>query len=294
MHAPSHKLLFLGEDDDDTVPPYHSYNGKWTLLLRLRLFTSHILLAQEMLKDILTDKVMEFLHKAVGADAEPEDLAILDLLDKLRVKVPLPTLDDMLESRTAEPERKYTMGEEIINRFREALAIDIDLKNCQQCKSPSYAAYILTCMHIYCNFCISRLTQYPNGYVCRCGPSVQASTYCNSIPSLYGSALATRDMRNGITIQHMPDAARAGERGLEDWVIAAGHLMPSAKLTAVRSCVANWLNGNPDTKVTIFTQFLGMVDILSSMCLKEGWGHTTVGPICTLLKGLLQGRNRYN
>lgn len=240
------------------------------------MFTSHILLAHEMLQDILTDEVMRSLYASIGDDAQPADYEILELLDKLRGKVPLPTIDDILESTTTEPKQNSSVDEQIINNYQIALSVNTELRNCKQCSASSYSAYILTCTHIHCTFCFPRLAKNQNGVVCRCGPTIQAYTFCSAIPSLYGSALAMRDLVTENTIQQPPNASRADEGTSDKWILAAGHLMPSAKLTAIRSLVANWLNGDPDTKVTIFTQFLGMVDILSCMCLKEGWGHTTV------------------
>jgi hypothetical protein len=75
-----------------------------------------------------------------------------------------------------------------------------------------------------------------------------------------------------------------------DWVALAGHLVPGAKLTAIRTCISAWFKHAAETKVIIFTQFLDMVRILGYMCMKEGWGFTTVRKIysgcvndCTLL-----------
>ncbi|KAL2006287.1 hypothetical protein VTN00DRAFT_9941 [Thermoascus crustaceus] len=58
-----------------------------------------------------------------------------------------------------------------------------------------------------------------------------------------------------------------------DWIPIAGDLMPSAKFTAARNIIADWLAEAPDTKVVIFTQFRSIIHIFSYMCQNEEWGY---------------------
>ncbi|KAG5304769.1 DNA repair helicase RAD5,16, SNF2 family helicase [Histoplasma capsulatum G186AR] len=61
-----------------------------------------------------------------------------------------------------------------------------------------------------------------------------------------------------------------------NWVACVGHLMPGAKLTAISSCLVNWFKNSVETKVVIFTQFLGMAHVLGSMCQENRWGHLSL------------------
>ena len=74
------------------------------------------------------------------------------------------------------------------------------------------------------------------------------------------------------------DNQQLDEKGEDDidWVATAGHLVPGAKLAAIRTLINSWFQDSTETIVIMFTQFLDMVRILSYMCEKEGWGYTTV------------------
>ncbi|EEP75856.1 predicted protein [Uncinocarpus reesii 1704] len=110
------------------------------------------------------------------------------------------------------------------------------------------------------------------GILCSCSSSGQEFTFYQSLPALYNNILE----RQNHPVQISGNETSITDQEENDWISLAGHLMPSAKLTAIQSCVANWLTNSPGTKVTIFTQFRGMVRILSNMCIKQGWGHTTL------------------
>ncbi|KMP00614.1 hypothetical protein CIRG_00756 [Coccidioides immitis RMSCC 2394] len=268
----------LGDDDQFCLSQTH--NGKWPLLLKLRMFTSHLLLSQKVLQDILTDNVMKELRSYVGDDAQADDLKIIHLFDNLLSKQPLPTLDDVLGAKNAVANPRTLSQEDILDRYRTLLNsadCSADVKKCARCKSSPYIAYIASCMHIYCHACITIVSRDRNRVKCSCSLEVHEFTFCDAIPALYHSIMEGED-----PCDDQSSTNRAGskekpeEMGSKNWTSLAGHLMPSAKLTSVRSCVAAWLANDPETKVTIFTQFLGMVEILSSMCVVEGWGHTTL------------------
>lgn len=53
----------------------------------------------------------------------------------------------------------------------------------------------------------------------------------------------------------------------------AGDVLPSAKTRAIKAQLLVWMEEDPDAKIIIYTQFLGMVDILGRMCESEGWGY---------------------
>nr|KMM65811.1 hypothetical protein CPAG_02154 [Coccidioides posadasii RMSCC 3488] len=268
----------LGDDDQFCLSQTH--NGKWPLLLKLRMFTSHLLLSQKVLQDILTDNLMKELRSYVGGDVQADDLKIIHLFDNLLSEKPLPTLADVLGAKNAVANPRTLSQEDILNRYRTLLNsadCSADVKKCARCKSSPYIAYIASCMHIYCHACITIVWRDRNRVKCSCSLEVHEFTFCDAIPALYHSIMEGEDPCDDQSSTNKAGSKeKPEEMGSKNWTSLAGHLMPSAKLTSVRSCVAAWLANDPETKVTIFTQFLGMVEILSSMCVVEGWGHTTL------------------
>ncbi|KAF7585936.1 hypothetical protein BBP40_009842 [Aspergillus hancockii] len=63
--------------------------------------------------------------------------------------------------------------------------------------------------------------------------------------------------------------------------------MSSAKMTKVQKIIASWINGNPDVKIVVFTQFINCVRLLSAMCYNQKWGST-----CLTGKTSLIARNQ--
>lgn len=65
------------------------------------------------------------------------------------------------------------------------------------------------------------------------------------------------------------------------WLDASGDVIPSAKTIAVKSQISKWLDpkhpdGDPSTKIIVFTSFHGMMHILSRIFQLEGWGFVTL------------------
>ncbi|KAI1938582.1 hypothetical protein LOZ66_003385 [Ophidiomyces ophidiicola] len=249
------------------------YTGKWVLLQKLRMYTSHLLLAHSMLKDILTDTMMENLRLSVGSDATATDVEIFNLLNWITKAKALPSVDEAMEAKfiASSLPRCNAKIVQTFGDFLNSSSSGSGLHMCKKCKSSPYMAYIMPCMHIYCKACFPLLPKYEYAAHCVCGERAQDVAFCPAIPSLY----KVFDHNKTAYLSHIgPSLVPAIP--VDNWVTAAGHLMPSAKLTAIHSCVAAWINGSPDTKIVIFTQFLGMVTLLSEMCFKEGWGFATI------------------
>ena len=60
-----------------------------------------------------------------------------------------------------------------------------------------------------------------------------------------------------------------------DWIGFPGAPLPSAKTSATKACILNWLKQAPEAKIIIYTQFLDMIRILQKMCKIERWGFVT-------------------
>ncbi|KAL2377972.1 hypothetical protein RJZ90_006334 [Blastomyces dermatitidis] len=113
--------------------------------------------------------------------------------------------------------------------------------------------------------------------------------FCGSLESLIARATPQSEGNQIVPLnprkrsRGKPNTKGSGSRDPEetvmDWVDRAGHKMPGTKLTAISSCLADWFRRFSRTKVVIFTQFLGMASILSSMCQKNGWGQSAFSRI---------------
>jgi hypothetical protein len=268
------------------------------------MFTSHLLLAQTVLKDILTSGVMLQLRSATASREQPHDVNSMtcDLLEKLLAKDNLPSLDDVQRTDAADSD---TLIAEFRQNLNSCLACGsphemLNLLKCQGCSSWPTAAHITSCLHLYCEVCFQSMREERNELECGCGATVQDTKFCYSIDSVRPETLAnpvfgdrlpkenkqTKNKRGGNVNKDHQKMDDEEEDDL-DWVTFAGHLVPGAKLTAIRTCISAWFKDAAGTKVIIFTQFLDMVRILSYMCMKEGWGFTTVRKIYSRVLTLL-------
>lgn len=64
-------------------------------------------------------------------------------------------------------------------------------------------------------------------------------------------------------------------------------LLYSTKLQAIKNQIAQWLHGNPERKIIVFTQFIGIVHLLHQVCYEELWP-------CGLYHGRLSHKKRKN
>ncbi|KAL4993762.1 hypothetical protein BDV10DRAFT_189697 [Aspergillus recurvatus] len=58
-----------------------------------------------------------------------------------------------------------------------------------------------------------------------------------------------------------------------DWTLACGAKMSSAKLTKIKDIVLKWKRSSKRTKVVIFSQCINFIRILAKMCEEERWGY---------------------
>ena len=57
------------------------------------------------------------------------------------------------------------------------------------------------------------------------------------------------------------------------WIDMKGELLPSAKTTAIKSQILEWLEEDPTCKTIIYVQFIPMAKILGRMAQGEGWDY---------------------
>jgi SNF2 family DNA or RNA helicase len=56
-------------------------------------------------------------------------------------------------------------------------------------------------------------------------------------------------------------------------VTVGGPVLRSAKTRAAEAQIAAWLADDPDAKIIVFTQFIGMLKVMSRICSEREWGH---------------------
>ncbi|PGH31917.1 hypothetical protein GX50_05300 [[Emmonsia] crescens] len=295
-------VMFLEEHDVFSKPagkPKKEYQNKFTMLLRLRMFTSHLLLAQMVLKDFLTISEVQSLRLSISERSEPMDVQICSLLEDLIREQTLQ--ENELEKsssapKTQLPKLQISNLQKLINDFVDDLkspSEEPDKTKCIKCHRSPTSVHLTSCRHIYCQDCAGE-AMIRIGSVCDCGAPVEQTVYWDSLESLIASA-TLRSEGNPIAMMNPRKKSRRKvtrkgsnvevegqkETGI-NWVDYAGHLMPGAKLIAISSCLEGWFKRSSQTKVVIFTQFLEMAHILNSMCQKKDWGcllHTGKTPI---------------
>jgi SNF2 family DNA or RNA helicase len=57
-------------------------------------------------------------------------------------------------------------------------------------------------------------------------------------------------------------------------VSVGGPVLRSAKTKAAEAQIESWLADDPDAKIIVFTQFIGMLKVMSRICTEREWGHT--------------------
>ncbi|PGH19530.1 hypothetical protein AJ80_03865 [Polytolypa hystricis UAMH7299] len=259
--------------------PKSSYNQS-TMLLRLRMFTSHVLLAQVPLKTLLDPDMLATFRAFLGDEPLAEDLEVFENIKKLMAKEPL--LGKQLRNYYS-PMSTTEDSTSILDQFRQILtSMPLNQQNemrdkasCEKCKCQVHSAYVTQCHHLLCIKCYRRGAAVDPEFVCGCNSGITGAEYCRSLSRLIVNRnTGSRGYRTAKRKNHTIVDEMDGDTPMVDWVMEAGHLMPGAKLTATRETVKNWLKQDSTTKIVIFTQFLGMVHILGEMCDKERWQYS--------------------
>lgn len=186
----------------------------------------------------------------------------------------------------------------------------LDRGNCPSCGNYPEEAVITSCKHLYCEECYcllieesSQTDSEENGAAgdskptCRaCKATIDEAAHCGSIDNFKLNPSAAKKKQKvepakkvsrvygsfgpfGLTRQKKSNSNEDDDEPDEDgdWIKAAAHDMPGAKLTKAREIIASWIAEKPNVKIVVFTQFIDFVRILAAMCEKEKWRYTCVG-----------------
>lgn len=233
-----------------------------TLLLYLRMFTSHLLLPQDVIKQILTPQFMQEIEPEVKQSSNKEDIEIFKSLQ-------VSWFENQTEPLGGSGKEKSDAGfstlfESVMGGSKGAT----NIMDCIECHQRKESVFVLSCMHLCCFDCIPKLRQAGDKQIiCRCGLTVSCER-CLDLQKFCGSKAIRR-------------ARSSKSRCIDEFeqdkgVPTISETVLSAKLRAVKLFVSKWLKESPNIKITIFTQFRGMIGAISSICEAEGWRYTTV------------------
>lgn len=286
------------------------------MILKLRMFTSHLLTVQDVLKEIITQNAIKelqlLLENRADADETDPTVSIVTVLTALTSGATPPEPPGTLEPKGLWGDQSAETRTKLITQFRkvmtdlhysEAWDERLTRTTCPSCGSVPLDACVTSCMHLYCEECLLILDQCAQEQgstqrICAsCGEDIVETAQCGSVddlnidstpPSSQSSrgnkksrSTKNKGQKRKRTSEHNDDPDNSDDEF--DWIPVAAHLMPSAKLTAMTETIAHWIEADPETKIVVFTQFQAVIRIVSAICQREEWGYTCVrtpGSIC--------------
>ena len=268
------------------------YQQVFVLLLRLRQLTGHILLIQKTLTELLEAEDIERLWRLTEENPKsPDEENLCRLLqqgiesarNEQRAGQENPglaqgthSLKDGLNVPTGNPGvakqfRGYLKSLREDGRWEKVNEKCL----CHACGGVPSNPYITSCMHIYCYDCLQAMafSAAHNG---------QEKTRCLACGSEYENVEPLQGFDEAGKEDGSPCSVRSGfrkgkksagddEEGV-DWFTVGGPILRSAKTRATESQIRDWLKEDKDAKVIVFTQFIGMLKVMSRICQENGWG----------------------
>ncbi|KAJ8609782.1 hypothetical protein MRB53_038931 [Persea americana] len=173
-----------------------------------------------------------------------------------------PATMDQAEIDAPPPQSADSDGSEAIGTSQQRTKAKDDAHpRCVACQSKlSAAAHFLSCQHILCGGCILKLGLCDSPTCPKCNKVTAGTSQLGPQPT------------SGAAVKKKPPTRKAALETIDNWIDKNGNMLPSAKTTAVKSQVLQWLDESPDDKIIIYTQFNVMIHIISKMCKIEGWG----------------------
>ncbi|KAJ9398447.1 hypothetical protein DTO282F9_4538 [Paecilomyces variotii] len=278
-----------------------------TMILKLRMFTSHLLAVQDVLKEIITQNVIDDLNLLLknGSDLEDPSVKIVNILTALRSGAPPAEPQKAPEPKGLWGDQSAKTRNSLITQFRkmmtdlhysEAWDERLARTTCPSCGSVPVDACVTSCMHLYCEECLLHLGQSAQEQgntqrICTsCGEEILETAHCGSVEDLNIDSTSPSSQLNQGNKKSRPTKNKGQKRKRSlghhddpddsddefDWIPIAAHIMPSAKLTAMTEILAQWINEDPETKIVVFTQFQAVIRIISAICQREVWGYTSL------------------
>ncbi|KAL4889395.1 SNF2 family N-terminal domain-containing protein [Aspergillus ambiguus] len=279
-----------------------------TMILKLRMFSSHLLTAQDIVKNLLTNRLMKRLHAIVKDDTEAPSASkkILNCLVALRKEISLPERTSkgkgaeqplvVLEGDQKKLEKAFFDHMDELHE-NEDWGERLQRTNCPNCKYLPEEPVVTNCRHLYCEECYCMLNEdEEHRKMCSsCQVPITEAAYCGSFENIDESPTAASDKEpskkktkkekkkkrtTGMFKRSLPKSREEVDDSEDDadekvdWIEAAQGNMPGAKLAKLTEITSAWIAENPEVKIVVFTQFLGFVQLVADMCEKQDWEYT--------------------
>lgn len=269
-----------------------SYSNVLVMLLRLRQLTAHVLMLQNVMKDLLEREDIEQIRVAVkkfsGAkNADHTVVAVRKQLEELEK-------EEKTHTGSKNNQEEESDVEDIPDEYGAAgkgFGKDFDFKPylkslqtgeswekakkeavCCVCTKNKVRLMLTSCNHLYCDRCYEDAlieeasirslntcddNDEPGYPTCnKCGQKVAYASPCGGERS---------DSEQYVVPETRASRRRKGKEPLgnedleEKWLSFNGlPVLPSAKTIGVKAQLLNWFKENPDAKVIIYTQFVSV------------------------------------
>lgn len=282
-----------------------------TMILFLRMFSSHTLTAQSIVKKVLTPNLLNQLSgiaRGETASDWPSKKITLWLI-ALSKNAVLPADPPQQEAPQESSDEHQGNKDELIESFHEFMAElhereqweeRLERTQCANCTLLPESPVLTDCKHMYCSECFHMLEEKEvDGAmkrVClkKCRDVIGATALLGTLENMPSEAVISinedilkspkrskskktrKEANSPANAEGAESDKHEDEDNEKDWVQACGCKMPSAKLSKITQIVSGWMQEDSKVKVVIFTQFLRFIDILAGICREKKWRFARV------------------
>ncbi|KAE8143056.1 SNF2 family N-terminal domain-containing protein [Aspergillus pseudotamarii] len=293
-------------------PRLKQYRCFLTMILKLRMVSSHILTAQDIIKKLLCKGLIREFIDILKVERSPESPSsnIIQWIRAMRKEIELPATPQTQGFTGPCVEELRGDKEELTKQFKAFMTTlheneqwieRFERGSCASCGFMPTNPVITSCMHLYCEECYYLLLKEGETRICSsCNTGIRAAATCpiseDGEIGESSSALIVEETRKqkkspkkskkktrgnfaggfSAVVTHGRDQPEdeVDEDEEVDWISGCGGEMTSAKIAKIQEIVKGWIDENPDVKIVIFTQFVDFLRLLGFMCQKQRWGVT--------------------
>ncbi|KAJ5690017.1 hypothetical protein N7462_004409 [Penicillium macrosclerotiorum] len=180
-----------------------------TMFLKLRMFLSHLLTAQDMIQNMVEDGILDSLRPLARENSETDAASLQITKMLLRVNsgnvpqhppIPHPAADDMVRQQpSGDREKLVQQFREVMERLHEEESwLEVDRRAlCGSCENIPTQAFVTSCSHLYCEECFYSLPYnkdcIENGFrICQhCEEKITEAAHCGVFDSIDNAHTAT-------------------------------------------------------------------------------------------------------